>query len=91
MLLKMMTNEVTINLNVLDVLMKNIIMRNVNSTMVVTVNRSASGLRSIHVSQEPTKPEEFRGSINKSTVLSFSTEVSNNKLLLATPIDKRGT
>ena len=54
-----MTNEVTIDLNVLGVLMKNIIMGNVNSTMIVTVNKSTGGLGSTHISQEPTKPEEF--------------------------------
>ena len=58
-LLKMMTNEVTIDLNVLGALMKNIIMGNVNSTTIVVVNRSTGGLGSTHVSQEPTKPEEF--------------------------------
>jgi hypothetical protein len=55
-LLKMMTNEVTIDLNVLGALMKNIIMSNMNSTTIVAVNRSTGGLGSIHVSQEPTKP-----------------------------------
>jgi hypothetical protein len=59
MLKKMMTNEVTIDFNVLGALMKNIIMSNVNSTTVVTVNRSTGGLRNTHVSQESTKPEEF--------------------------------
>jgi hypothetical protein len=58
-LLKMMTNEVTIDLNVLGALMKNIIMGNVNSTTIVAVNRSTGGLRSTHVSQGPTKLEEF--------------------------------
>ena len=54
-----MTNEVTINLNVLGALMKNIIIGNVNSTTIVTVNRSTGGLGSTHVRQEPTKLEEF--------------------------------
>ena len=58
-LLKMITNEVTIDLNVLGALMKNIIMGNMNSTTIVVVNRSTGGLESTHVSQEPTKPEEF--------------------------------
>ena len=39
-LLKMMTNEVTIDFNVLGALMKNIIMGNVNSTTIVAMNRS---------------------------------------------------
>ncbi len=50
MLLKMMTNEVIIDLNVLDALMEKSIMSNVNSTMVVIVNRSDGGLRSTRVS-----------------------------------------
>ena len=52
----MMTNEVTIELNVLGALMKNIIMSNVNSTTIVAVNRGTGGQGSTHVSQEPTKP-----------------------------------
>ena len=91
MLPKMMTDKVTIDLNVLGALMKNIIMSKVNSTTVVTVKMSVDGLRSTHVSQELTKSEEFRGSIGKSMVLSFSTRASNNKLFLVTPKDKRGT
>jgi hypothetical protein len=55
----MMMNEVTIDFNVLGALMKNIIMSNVNSTMIIAVNRSTGGLGSTHVSQEPTKLEEF--------------------------------
>jgi hypothetical protein len=86
-----MTNEVTINLNVLGALMKNIIMGNVNSTTIVAVNRITGGLGRTHVSQELTKPKEFRGGIGESTVLSFSTGTSNNRLFLATPRDKRGT
>ena len=58
-LLKMMTNEVTVDLNVLGALMKNIIMGYVNSTTIIILNRSTGGLGSIHVSQEPVKPEEF--------------------------------
>ena len=87
----MMTNEVTIDLNVLGALMKNIIMGNVNSTMIVAVNRSTGGLGSTHVSQESTKPKEFRGGIGKSTVLSFITGTSNNRLFFASPRDKKGT
>ena len=58
-LLKMMTNEVTADLNMLGALMKNIIMGNVNSITIVAVNRSTRCLRSTHVSQEPMKSEEF--------------------------------
>ena len=51
-LLKVMTNKVTIDLNVLGALMKNIIMGNVNSITIVTVNMSTVGLRSTYVSQD---------------------------------------
>ena len=46
----MMTNEVTINLNVLRALMKNIIISNVNITTAIIVNKSTCDLRSTHVS-----------------------------------------
>jgi hypothetical protein len=52
----MMTNEVTVDLNVLDAFMKNIIMSDVNSTTIVAVDRSTGDLGSTHVNQEPTKP-----------------------------------
>ena len=45
----MMTNDVTIDLNVLGALIKNIIMGNVNSTTIVAVNRNTSGQRSTYV------------------------------------------
>ena len=49
MLLKMMTDEVTDDLNVLGALMKNIIMGNVNGTTIVTVNRGTGGMRRTHI------------------------------------------
>jgi hypothetical protein len=50
MVLKMMMDEVTINLNVLGALKKKIIMSNVNDTTIVTVNTGTGGLRSTHIS-----------------------------------------
>ena len=44
-LLKMMTYELTVDLNVLGALMKNIIMCNMNDTTIVIVNESVGGLR----------------------------------------------
>ncbi len=41
--LKVLTNEVTVNLNVLGMLMKDIIMGNVNDTVVVTVSNICNG------------------------------------------------
>ena len=51
MVLKMMMDEVTIDLNVLGALKKKkIIMSNVKDTTIVTVNTGTGGLRSTHIS-----------------------------------------
>ena len=60
-------------------------MSNVDSTTIVTIKRSGSGLWSIHVSQEPAKPDKLACDVGKGTILSLSTGVRNNILLLATP------
>ena len=39
----------------LGAFMEDIVRSNVDSTAIITINRSASGLWSIHVSQEPSK------------------------------------
>ena len=52
---KMMTNEMTVDFNVLNALIKNIIMDNVNDNTIFIVNMGTSGLRGTHASQEPTK------------------------------------
>ena len=54
--LEMLASDVAVNLNMLSAFMEDIIMSNVNSTTIVTIKRSGSGLWSIHVSQEPAKP-----------------------------------
>ena len=86
--LKMLVNDVAIDLNVLGVFMEDIIMSNVDSTTIVTIKRNSSGLWSIHVNQEPAKPNKLAGGVGKGTILSLSTGTRNNILLLATPRDK---
>ena len=49
-MLKMMTNKVAINHNVFGALVENIVMSDVDSTSIVTVNRGTSDLRDIHIS-----------------------------------------
>ena len=89
--LEMLASHVAIDLNVLGVFMKDIIMSNVDSTMIVTIKRSGSGLWSIHVNQEPTKPNKLVGGVGKGTILSLGTRMGNHILLLTTPRDKRST
>ena len=83
--LEMMASDVAVDLNVLGVFMEDIIMSNVDSTTIVTIKRNSSGLWSIHVNQEPAKPNKLAGGVGKGTILSLSTGTRNNILLLATP------
>ena len=88
---EMLASDVAVDFNVLGVFMEDIIMSNVDSTTIVTIKRSDSGLWSIHVNQEPTKPDKLVGGVGKGTILSLSTGTGNHILLLATPRDKRST
>ena len=89
--LEMLASDVVVNLNVLCAFMEDIIMSNVDSTTIVTIKRSDSELWSIHVSQEPAKPDKLASGVSKGTILSLSTGTRNHILLLATPRDKRNT
>ena len=82
---EMLASDVTVDLNVLDAFMEDIIMSNVDSTTIVIIKRSGSGLWSIHVIQELVKPDKLVGSVGKGTILSLSTRTGNHILLLATP------
>ena len=57
-----------VDLNVLGAFMEDIIMSNVDSTTIVTIKRSGNGLWSIHVSQEPAKPNMLAGGVGKGTI-----------------------
>ena len=83
--LEMLASDVAVDLNVLDAFMEDIIMSNVDSTTIVIIKRSGSGLWSIHVIQEPVKPDKLASSVGKGTILSLSTRTGNHILLLATP------
>ena len=48
--LEMLASDVAVDLNVLGAFMKDIIMSNEDSTTIVIIKRSGSGLWSIHVS-----------------------------------------
>ena len=89
--LEMLASDVAVDLNMLGVFMEDIIMSNIDSTTIVTIKRSGSGLWSIHVSQEPVKPHKLAGGVSKSMILSLSTGMGNHILLLAKPRDKTNT
>ena len=89
--LEMLASDVTDDLNVLCAFMEDIIMSNVDNTTIVTIKRSGNGLWSIHVSQEPAKPNKLANGVSKGMILSLSIGMENHILLLATPRDKRNT
>ena len=59
-----MVHEVIVNLNVLRVLMKDIILDNMDSTLIFVMNKSVDGMRS-------TQNEDRRGH-SESTILSLA-------------------
>ena len=87
----MLASDVVVDLNMLGAFVEDIIISNVDSTTIVTIKRSDSGLWSIHVSQEPTKPNKLASGVGKGTILSLSTGTRNHILLLAASQDKRST
>ena len=87
----MLASDVAVDLNMLSAFMEDIIMSNVDSTTIVIIKRSGSGLWSIHVSQEPAKPNKLASGVGKGTILNLSTRTGNHILLLAAPRDKRST
>ena len=89
--LEMLASDVAVDLNVLGAFVEDIIMSNVNSTMIVTIKKSGSGLWSIHVSQELAKADKLVGGVNKGSILSLSIGMGNQMPLFATPRDKRST
>ena len=89
--LEMLASDVAVDLNMLGAFVEDITMSNVDSTTIVTIKRSGSGLRSIHVSQEPGKPNKLANGVSKGMILSLSIGTENHILLLATPRDKRNT
>ena len=84
-------SDVAVDLNMHGAFVENIIMSNVNSTTIVTIKRSGSGLWSIHVNQEPAKPNKLASGVGKGTILSLSIGTKNHILLLAASRDKRST
>ena len=65
----MLASDVAVDLNMFGAFVEDIIMSNVDSTTIVTIKRSGSGLRSIHVSQEPTKPNKLASGVGKGLLL----------------------
>ena len=81
----MLASDVVVNLNVLDAFMKDIVLSNVDSTTIITIKRSGSGLWSIYVNQEPSKLDKLTSGVGKGMILNLNTGTGNHVLLLVMP------
>ena len=79
---KIITDKMTINLDVFSPFMEDIIVSNMNDTLVIIIKRSGIGCRQTILKKPSSKLEEFRCSINKGMIFHFSTRVSHNGLFL---------
>ena len=79
----MLASDVAVDLNMFGAFVEDIIMSNVDSITIVTIKRSGSELWSIHVSQEPAKPNKLASGVGKGMILSLSTGTKNHILFLA--------
>ena len=68
----MVTNEMTFNLNLFGLILKDIIMSNLNST----INQRANTNRDALVLEKRVQPNEFNNGVNQSTIF------NHNSLLL---------
>ena len=88
---KMITDKMTINLDVFSPFMEDIIVSNMNDTLVVTIKRNSRGCRHTYILKKPSKPKELRCDISKSTIFCFSTGTGHMSLFLDLPRNQRRT
>lgn len=86
-----MTHKMTTISIFLGVLMEDILVSNLNNTVIVTVKRSTRVLRQTHVLEKLMNPNKLRSSVNKSMIFGFGTRANNNSLLLIMPRNKKVT
>ena len=77
---KIIIDKMTIDLDVFSPFMEDIILSNLNGTLVVTIKRNSRGCRHTYILKKPSKPKELRCDISKSTIFCFSTGVGYNGL-----------
>ena len=85
----MITDKMTIDLDVFSPFIEDIIVGNMNDTLVVTVKKSSRGYGHIEVLKKPSQPKELKCGISKGTILYFSTGVDHKGLFLASPRNQR--
>ena len=81
----MITNKMTIDLDVFSSFMEDIIVSNMNGTLVVTIKGSSRGCRHIQILKKSSKPKELRCCISKGAIFCFSTGAGHKSLFLTSP------
>ena len=76
---KMITDKMTINLDEFSPFMKDIIVSNMNGTLVVTIKRSSRGGGHTQILK---KPKELRCGISKGTIFCFSIGAGHKSFFL---------
>jgi hypothetical protein len=80
----MKSNEVTVNLDMFSALVKNIIVSNLNGTLIVTMDGRTAKQRDTYIGKKPVQPKKFGSSVSKCTIFNFNAR-SNNRLFLTPP------
>lgn len=78
-----LTKKMIVDLNMLGALTEDIIMCNIDGTLVVTLKRSGMFDMDAHVMEETMKPYQFRCGMCKGTIFGFGKEARDHKLFLA--------
>ena len=86
---KMITDKMTIDLDVFSPFIEDIIMGNMNGTLVVTIKMSSRGYGHIEILKKPSQSKELRCGINKGTILCFSIGADHKGLFLTSPRNQR--
>ena len=81
----------TIDLDVFSPFIEDIIVSNMNDTLVVTIKRSSRGCGHTYVFEKPSQPKKLKCGISKGTMFCFSTGVGHMSFFLASPRNQRRT
>ena len=82
---KMIPDKMTINLNVFSPFMKDIIVSNMNGTLVIIIKGNDKGCGHTQIRKKPSQSKELRCGINKGMIFCFSTGAGHKGLFLTSP------
>ena len=61
----MLSHKVTINLNMLGAIMEDIIVRNLNGTLIIIIKNNSIGMRSTHIGKKPMELKKLLSSVKR--------------------------